>query len=53
MQSDIVSTVLLPLILAFMMFSLGLGLVPADFRRIIAQPRWARLALLACLRWAS
>ena len=39
MQSDIVSTVLLPLILAFMMFSLGLGLVPADFRRIIAQPR--------------
>ncbi len=39
MQGDIVSSVLLPLILAFMMFSLGLGLVPADFRRIIAQPR--------------
>lgn len=39
MQGDIVSSVLLPLILAFMMFSLGLGLMPADFRRIIAQPR--------------
>ncbi len=39
MQGDMVSSVLLPLILAFMSFSLGLGLVPADFRRIIAQPR--------------
>lgn len=39
MQGDIVSSVLLPLILGFIMFSLGLGLTPADFRRILAQPR--------------
>lgn len=39
MQGDIVSGVLLPLILGFIMFSLGLGLTPADFRRILAQPR--------------
>lgn len=39
MQGDIVSGVLLPGILAFIMFSLGLGLTPADFRRILAQPR--------------
>jgi len=31
--------VLLPLILGFIMFSLGLGLTPVDFRRILAQPR--------------
>lgn len=28
----------LPLSLAFIMFSLGLGLVPADFRRVASQP---------------
>src|SRR3990167_5097405 len=39
MQGDIVSGVLLPLILAFIMFSLGLGLTVGDFRRIFAQPR--------------
>ena len=39
MQGDIVSSVLLPLILGFLMFSLGLGLTPADFKRILAQPR--------------
>jgi BASS family bile acid:Na+ symporter len=39
MQGDIVSGVLLPLILAFIMFSLGLGLTPLDFRRILTQPR--------------
>jgi BASS family bile acid:Na+ symporter len=39
MQGDIVSSVLLPLILGFIMFSLGLGLTPADFKRILAQPR--------------
>lgn len=39
MHGDIVSGVLLPLILAFIMFSLGLGLTPGDFRRILAQPR--------------
>lgn len=31
--------ILLPLGLAFIMFSLGLGLVAADFRRVLAQPR--------------
>jgi BASS family bile acid:Na+ symporter len=39
MQGDIVSTVLLPVALAFIMFSLGLGLTPADFGRIVRQPR--------------
>lgn len=39
MQGDIVSGLLLPLILAFIMFSLGLGLRPLDFRRIVQQPR--------------
>ena len=39
MQGDIVSGVLLPLILAFIMFSLGLGLTVGDFRRIFTQPR--------------
>ncbi|MGW8389990.1 bile acid:sodium symporter family protein [Pseudoduganella sp. HUAS MS19] len=39
MQGDIVSTVLLPAALAFIMFALGLGLTPADFRRIVTQPR--------------
>ena len=39
MQGDVLSSVLLPGILAFIMFSLGLGLTPADFRRILAQPR--------------
>ena len=39
MQGDVISGVMLPLILAFIMFSLGLGLTPADFRRILAQPR--------------
>ncbi len=39
MQGDIVSGVLLPLILAFIMFALGLGLTHWDFRRILEQPR--------------
>lgn len=39
MQGDIVSGVLLPLALAFIMFSLGLGLTPPDFARIGRQPR--------------
>ena len=41
------ATVLMPLLLALIMFSLGLGLVPADFRRIAAQPR-AFLLGFAC-----
>ena len=47
MQGDIVSGVLLPLILAFIMFALGLGLAPADFGRILAQPR-ALLVGMVC-----
>lgn len=47
MQGDIVSGVLLPLILAFIMFSLGLGLTPQDFRRILTQPR-ALLVGMVC-----
>ena len=47
MQGEIVTSVLLPAILAFIMFSLGLGLTPADFRRIIAQPR-ALLVGIGC-----
>ncbi|MDO5626599.1 MAG: bile acid:sodium symporter family protein [Pseudomonadota bacterium] len=39
MQGDVVSGVLLPLILGFIMFSLGLGLVADDFKRIFGQPR--------------
>jgi BASS family bile acid:Na+ symporter len=38
-QGDLISSVLLPLILAFIMFSLGLGLTVDDFRRIFTQPR--------------
>ena len=47
MQGDIVSTVLLPLILGFIMFSLGLGLTVNDFQRILRQPR----ALLVGVRY--
>ncbi|RZU01021.1 bile acid:sodium symporter family protein [Rivibacter subsaxonicus] len=46
MQGDIVSGVLLPAILAFIMFSLGLGLTPADFQRIVRQPRALLVGML-------
>lgn len=39
MQADLVSTVLLPGGLAIIMFSLGIGLGVADFRRVFASPR--------------
>lgn len=39
MQGDLVSGVLLPASLAFIMFSLGLGLTGGDFARIVRQPR--------------
>lgn len=39
MRPDIASSVLLPASLAFIMFSLGLGLTVADFVRILRQPR--------------
>lgn len=47
MQGQFVTSFLLPAILAFIMFSLGLGLTPADFRRIVAQPR-ALLVGMGC-----
>lgn len=46
MQSDAVSGVLLPLVLAFIMFSLGLGLTVGDFRRIVGQPKALLVGLL-------
>lgn len=39
MQGDLLTSVLLPAILAFIMFSLGVGLTPPDFVRIVRQPR--------------
>ena len=39
MQNDLVSIILLPLTLAFIMFALGLGLALSDFKRIFTQPR--------------
>ena len=39
MPGDLISIVLLPLILVFIMFSLGLGLTLGDFRRILVQPK--------------
>jgi BASS family bile acid:Na+ symporter len=45
-QADLLSTVLLPLSLAIIMFSLGLGLTPADFSRIVRQPRALLIGVL-------
>lgn len=39
MQGEFVSSVLLPLGLAFIMFSLGVGLTLADFKRVFRHPR--------------
>ena len=36
---NIVTDLILPLALAFIMFSLGLGLTGADFLRVVKQPR--------------
>lgn len=47
MQGDIVSGLLLPLTLALIMFPLGLNLTPADFLRIVRQPR-ALLVGIVC-----
>lgn len=45
-QGDLLSTVLLPLSLAIIMFSLGLGLTPTDFSRIVRQPRALLIGVL-------
>ncbi len=39
MQGDIVSSLILPLCLAFIMFGLGIGLTLADFQRVFKYPR--------------
>jgi BASS family bile acid:Na+ symporter len=39
MQGDIVSSFILPLALAFIMFGLGLGLALSDFERVFRYPR--------------
>jgi BASS family bile acid:Na+ symporter len=38
-METLLSQVLLPLALAFIMLSLGVGLTPGDFRRVFAQPK--------------
>ena len=35
----IITDIFLPLALAFIMFSLGLGLTGADFTRVVKQPK--------------
>jgi BASS family bile acid:Na+ symporter len=57
-QNDVLSGVLLPLALAFITFSLGLGLAVDDFRRIVRQPRallvgaLCHFVLLPAAAWA-
>lgn len=46
MQGDFASSILLPGILVFVMFSLGLGLRVADFVRIVRQPRALLVGML-------
>lgn len=45
MDAEAISTVLLPLALAIIMGSLGLGLTPADFRRVVVFPRGISIGL--------
>jgi BASS family bile acid:Na+ symporter len=47
MQGDVLTQVLLPAGLVFIMFSLGIGVTGADFRRVFSQPR-AFLAGVFC-----
>jgi BASS family bile acid:Na+ symporter len=43
----VAAEVLLPIALCAIMFSLGLGLAPSDFRRIVTQPRDVLVGLVA------
>lgn len=43
---NVVSQVILPLALAAIMFAMGLGLVPADFARVVKEPRAFTLGAL-------
>lgn len=56
MQATLLTTVLLPLALAVIMFGLGLGLSPGDFARIARYPRAVLVGLLlqtGVLPWAA
>lgn len=46
MQSNLLTTVLLPLALAIVMLGMGLGLMPADFRRVTRQPKAVAVGLV-------
>jgi bile acid:Na+ symporter, BASS family len=58
MESSIITTVLLPIALAIIMFGLGLTLVPDDFKRIILLPKavfvgsFTQLVILPALGFA-
>ena len=39
MQNEYISAVLLPAVLAFIMFSLGLGLTNKDFKAVLREPK--------------
>ena len=45
MQSSIITTLILPIALAVIMLGMGMGLEPADFRRIGQQPKAALVGL--------
>jgi len=49
MDDSIIITVFLPLALAVIMFSLGLSLTPADFRRVLVLPRGVSIGLVNLL----
>ncbi|MEB3261206.1 MAG: bile acid:sodium symporter family protein [Cyanobacteriota bacterium] len=47
MENSLLTTVLLPLALAFIMLGMGLGLVPDDFRRIGRNPKAITVGVLS------
>ena len=49
MDNGILITLFLPLALAIIMFSLGLSLTPADFKRILVLPRGVAIGLMNLL----
>lgn len=56
MQSSLLTTLLLPLALGVIMLGLGLGLTPADFRRVARYPRAVLTGLflqMGILPWAA
>jgi BASS family bile acid:Na+ symporter len=47
MESNLLTSVLLPLALGFIMLGMGLGLVPGDFRRIAREPKAITVGLFS------